>query len=125
MNAGIESQLNEELNEELVRILKFAYPLPRSKKSKADLELKSSYKSIVHGEQQLLLDIIRQARQLSFTIQHDIISCQLLVTVRQPSSDGDVLGTNAFGLHRITGSESTVLVKTEIITNAELQSLLL
>lgn len=123
MNDGIDSQLNKELSSDLIRLLKIVFPcsLRRSKKSK------QSYKEIIRGEQQSILDVIRQARRLSLMIQHNIVSCQLLVTVAstsQSSSDGEALGTRAFGLKRITGSECTVLMKTELITTSLLQSLL-
>lgn len=130
MNHGIDSLLNDELNTELIRMLKFVFPPSpnRSKTWTRKPRPESRYKFIVRREQQSILDIIHQARKLSFVIQHNIVSCQLLVTfaVSQSSSDDDseVLGTRAFGLRRITGSECIVLIKTELITTGLLQSLL-
>ena len=139
MNDGIESQLINQLITELECMLKVVFPLSptgnRSKRSKSKSKSKSKpksnpgrvYKSIVHGERQSLMDIIHQARNLSFTIQHKVVSCQLLVTIafESATSDGDALGTYAFGLQRIRGSESerSVLIKSKVITSAMLQSL--
>lgn len=127
MNDGIESKLNEELITELENMLKVVFPLPANRSSKK-VEPESSYKSIVRGVRQSVLDIIRQARNLSFTIQREIVSCQLLVTVAAPanqksSDDSTVLGTHAFGLQKIVGSESRFLIKTKVVTSELLRSI--
>jgi hypothetical protein len=143
MNFEVDSRLYDELMIKLECMLKVVFPLApsrsptrnpntRSRDSKVRLKLKpqsSSYESIVRGEQELLSDIICQARKLSFMIQREIVSCQLLVTMApasamQTSSDGsnaitdDALGTYAFGLQRILGSERSDLIKPEIVTSA-------
>jgi hypothetical protein len=122
MNDGIESQLNDELITELKRMLKIAFPVsPRSKKSKPE----SIYEAIVHGEQKSLLDVIRQARKISFMIQQ-VVSCQVLVTIANSTPDEDVIGTLSFGLQKKLGSDSTIsLIKTKIVTSAVLRSHLL
>lgn len=124
-----------------------AFPLPK--------EPKLSCESIVRGEQGSLSDIIHQARELSFMMQHDIVSCQLSVTIApvQTSSgdetianykefdkslvcnvwedmglaqDGDkVLGTYAFGLQRMSGQACDILIQPEVTTSILLRSVLL
>ena len=121
MNDGIESQLYHELVTELKCMLKATFALsPRSKESTPE----SNYKSIVYREQKSLLDVIRQARKLSFMIQQ-VISCQLLVTVdHSPSkafSDDEELSTS-FGLQRILGRDRTVLIRSKFLTSELLQS---
>jgi hypothetical protein len=132
MNDGVESQLNDELTTELERMLKAAFPLTGKSRDRSKVKPESIYESIVHGERESLLDIVHQARKLSFMIQHEIVSSQLLVTftpAKPASSDGstnidDVLGTYAFGLQRILGSERSILMKTKIITREHLQSMI-
>ena len=126
MNEGIVSQLFNEVNTDLRRMLKIVFPLRvRVNRSKTRTwkwnpqRASLNFKSIIGREQQSLLDVIHQARKLSFMIQRDIVSCQLLITIAS-----DALGTCAFGLQRITGSECTVLIKTKFITSSQLQSLL-
>lgn len=145
MNGGIEAQLTDQLISELERMLKVAFPLAlrlsqarrpnyrsKTRKPKFKLGEDSDYETIVRGEVQLLLDIIRQARNLSLMIQHDIVSCQLLVTISpaatQTSSEGssptpstgDALGTYAFGLQKILGSRRSDLIQPKMITRAAL-----
>jgi hypothetical protein len=123
MNDGIESELNDELITELKRMLKIAFPVsPRSKKSKPE----SIYEAIVHGEQKSLLDVIRQARKISFMIQQ-VVSCQVLVTIAKSTPDvEDVIGTLSFGLQKNLGPDSTILlIKTKLVTSAVLRSHLL
>lgn len=116
MNYGVDSDLKDQIFAELIRVLKIALKFPDS----------SGYEFIIHELQLLdsLSDIIRQARRLSFMIQHDIVSCQLILTIAPASSEGsttstdDALGTYAFGLQRIHGSDSTILIKPKEITRA-------
>lgn len=131
MNDGIDSQLNDELITELECMLNVAF-LPRlSRDRQSKVKPKTTYESIIRGEQEALWDIILQARKLSYMIQHEIVSCQLLVTISpatQTSSDGDtstddVLSTYAFGLQRISGSTRSILIKTKVITSETLQQL--
>ena len=132
MNDKVESRLDDELTTELERVLKDAFPLTgRLTRDRSEVKPESIYESIIHGERKSLLDIIHQARELSFMIQHKIVSCQLLITftpAEHESSDGstsinDVLGTYAFGLQRILGSEHSILIKTKIITRKLLRSI--
>jgi hypothetical protein len=126
MNDGIESQLNDELITELKCMLKVAFPLspsPRSKKLKSTTQ--SIYESILHGEQQSLLDVIHQARKLSFMIQQ-VVSCQLLVTIAHSSQTSpDGTATHSFGLQKKLGPDRTILIRTKILTSAMLRSQLL
>lgn len=116
MNYGVDSDLKDQIFAELIRVLKIALKFPDS----------SGYEFIIHELQLLdsLSDIIRQARRLSFMIQHDIVSCQLILTIAPASSEGsttstdDALGTYAFGLQRIHGSDCTILIKPKEITRA-------
>lgn len=123
MNDRIDSQLYGELIFHLKRMLKVAFPLsptPRSKKVKPE----SIYESIVHGEQRYLLDIVRQARNISFMIQQ-VVSCQVLITTAhstQISPDEDILGTHSFGLQKILGPDRTILIGTKVLTGAALRS---
>ena len=126
MNDGVESQLYEELISNLERMLKLAFSLPSSSRSKVKPE--SICKSIVHGEQKSLLDVICQARKLSFMIQQ-VVSCQILVTIAgstQTSPDGDhILETYSFELQKILGPDRTILVRTIFVTSALLRTHLL
>ena len=144
MNDGIEAQLNDQLIAGLDRVLNVACPLELFRRRfvrSTDNQLekykpsKSSYESIVLEEQHSLLDIIHQARRLSFMIQHEIVSCQVLVTIAPPSPDtqtssdgstatattstGDALGTYAFGLQKILGSRRSILIHPKVITSAQ------
>ena len=118
MNDRIDSQLNDELITELKRMLKFAFPLsPRSKKSKPE----SIYEAIIHGEQNSLVDVIRQARKISFMIQQ-VVSCQVSVAIANSTRDEDVIGTLSFGLQKILGPDNQILlIKTKVVTSAVLR----
>ena len=122
MNDGIESQLKGELIKELTRMLKIAFPVsPRPKKSKP----KSIYEDIVDGEKKSLLDVIRQARKISFMIQQ-VVSCQMLVTTADSTPDKDVIGTLSFGLQKKSGPDNDiVLLRTKAVTSAVLRCHLL
>ena len=94
-------------------MLKVAFPLspsPQSKKVKHE----SIYQFIVRGEQKFFLDVIRQARKLSFMIQQ-FVSCQMLITVADLTricSDGDILlSTYSFGLQKNLGGDRTILIR--------------
>ena len=121
MNDGIESQLYDELISHLERMLKVTFSLSPSLRSKPT---GSTYESIVYGERKSLLDVIRQARKLSFMIQQ-VLSCQLLVTVTssaQISLDKNILATYSFGLQKNLGRDRIILLRAKVFTNAELQS---
>jgi hypothetical protein len=78
---------------------------------------------IGHDEHLLLVDIVKRARDLSFKIQHGIVSCRLIVTTAGPQRvSRNVYGTFAFGLDRITGTDRTVLLEAKPITEELLQS---
>jgi hypothetical protein len=128
MNDGVESQLYEELISNLERMLKLAFLLPSSSRSLAKVKPESICKSIVHGEQKSLLDVIREARKLSFMIQQ-VVSCQILVTIggsKETSPDGDhILETYSFELQKILGPDRTILVRTIFVTSTLLRTHLL
>ena len=126
MNYGIDSHLKDQLLAVLQLVLKIAFKFPHpSRKLKPE---SCCYESIIRElELQLLdslLDIIRQAHTLSFMIQHNVISCQLMVTIAPASSEGsttgtdDALGAYAFGLQRVLGSDCSILIKPRQITRA-------
>ena len=94
MNDGVVSQLNDRLRKELRRLLnRIVLPVGPPGRSKS----KPICESIVCEEEQSLLDIICQARQLSFVMQHEIVSCQLLVTIApmQASSNATTSSSDA------------------------------
>ena len=134
MNDGVDSLLYGELSSHLKRTLKDAYPLslsPQPKKVKPGSE--SIYESIVHGEKNSLLDLIRQARNLSFMIQQ-VVSCQILVTIalsaQTSPDDEDTIGTYSFGLQKNLQVDpdrrtTSILMKPKFITSAVLRSHLL
>jgi len=126
MNDGIDSQLYDELISHLKRTLKLVYPgLPRRQSKKVKPECKSIYDSIVHGEENSLWDVIRQARKISFMIQQ-VVSCRMVVSISSSTPDEDVIGTLSFGLQKILGPDSTIsLKKPKLVTNAVLRSHLL
>lgn len=113
MNYEVSSELYDELTLHLKRTLKVAFPLsPSPRPKKVNPDSVSIHKSIVHGEHTSLLDVIRQARKISFMIQQ-VVSCQVVVTIAQStqtSPDGDVLGTYSFGLQKILGPDRTILI---------------
>ena len=118
MNDGIESQLYDEVTSHLELMLKVTFSLSQSLRTKSG----STYESIVCRERKSLLDVIRQARKLSFMIQQ-VVSCQLLVTVA--SLDENSLATYSFGLQKNLGPDHIILIRTKVINNADLQSHLL
>jgi hypothetical protein len=70
------------------------------------MEQEATFRSIVAGEERLLSEIIGRAREVSYKIQHDVVSSRLMVTIA-PAGDPEALGTCGFGLHRIAGLEHT------------------
>jgi hypothetical protein len=108
MNRELESQLNHDMFSQLVHILNDLYQSPNTDSA-------SISEAIVREEEQSLLDIARQARAVSFSIQHDITSCRLMVSAAS-AKEFDVLGTYAFGLERIIGSEHIFLLETKVIS---------
>lgn len=67
--------------------------------------------------EQRLLVIFREARELSYSIQHDFFSHRLVVTLASDPTVGGT-GTRAFGLVRHLGDSEayTVLLTAEAIT---------
>jgi hypothetical protein len=70
--------------------------------------------------QQGLTDIFKQARGLSYAIQHDFEYCRLVVTNASNGTDG--YGTYAFGLDKFSDRDEQVLLKAEMITDDRIQS---
>lgn len=116
MNDGIESLFNAQLVPSIAKLenaLTTAFP---------DSMLTRNIYFIGHDEHLLLLDIVKQARDLSFKLQHGFVSCRLIVTVApgsKPTYDG--IGTYAFGLDRLSGTR-TVLLEAKAITVDRVQS---
>jgi len=112
MNRELESQLNHDMFSQLIHILNDLYQSPKADSA-------SISEAIIREEEKSLLDIARQAREVSFSIQQDIASCRLMVSVAPASArEFDVLGTCAFGLERINGSERTFLLETKVISSS-------
>jgi hypothetical protein len=110
MNNDIESILDAQLKyfiTELENTLHAAFP-----------RRIGSLCFIGHDEQLELSEVVRQARDLSFNIQHGIVNCRLFVTAAPENS----FGTYAFGLDRLSGSERTVLLKVKEITSAQIRN---
>lgn len=111
MNDGIESLFNAQLVTSITKFentLTVAFP---------DSVLTNNNYFIGHEEHLQLLDIVRQARGLSFKLQHCIVSCRLVVTVG-PGFDTTYNGpgTYAFGLERLSGTERTVLLEAKVFS---------
>jgi hypothetical protein len=71
-----------------------------------------------------LLAIVKSARELSFRIQHGIVSCRLFVTITASGGEGDdVIGAYAYGLERSDEGRS-VLLEPKAITGLKLRSYL-
>jgi hypothetical protein len=72
-----------------------------------------------------LIRIVKTARELSFKIQHGIVSCRLFVTIIA-SGDSEVnydaAGTYAFGLERLAEGVRTVLLEAKVTTGRRLRS---
>ena len=72
-----------------------------------------------------LIQIVQTARELSFKIQHGIVSCRLFVTIGA-SGDSEVnydaAGTYAFGLERLAEGVRTVLLEAKLTTGRRLRS---
>src|SRR5882762_2401213 len=99
--ASSHAQLSTSITE-LENTLKAAFP---------DSKRTSSVYFIGYNEHLQLLEIVRQARDLSFKLQHGFVSCRLFVTAAPaPKATGNVFGTSAFGLDRVLGTERTVLL---------------
>jgi hypothetical protein len=113
MNNNIDSQSKDEIITGLQLILKFVYTLSPDRSSKSDSD--SIYDSVIDGQRELLSEVIREARDLSFTIQHEVVSCQLLIAMA-PATGQNILGTYSFGLEKVSGSERRVLIKPKVIT---------
>jgi hypothetical protein len=114
MNSHIEGRLHEDLAGQLAFALKLMFmPGLAGDCQSAD------YASIVSGEREALLEMSREARELSYTIRRDIVSCQILVTLA-PAGDLDQLGTQGFGLQRLEGSTRTTLLAANTTTLSSL-----
>jgi hypothetical protein len=112
MNSHIEGRLHEDLTGQLAFALKLMFG------SRVG-EACPDYASIVDEERESLLEISRDARKLSYMIQRDIVSCQVIVTLA-PAGDSDQLGTQGFGLQRLEGSTLTTLLAAKTTTLSSL-----
>jgi hypothetical protein len=79
MNPQVESHLSCQLASELERLLQYGLP---SLPSKTISEL------VIQPQQTSISDIARLARDLSFMIQHDVLSCRSYVTTGPSLSNG-------------------------------------
>jgi hypothetical protein len=113
MNNELKTQLRHELVEQLTHLLKNIFLSPNS-------NFDSFFDNFFHERRQAIMDIARQACKLSYSIQHDIVSCQMMVTVC-PTGTTDGLGTYAFGLLRVRGTKNTTLMRTKSISPALFQ----
>lgn len=98
MNHPIASELHNEISTRFRLSMESIY------------QLTPDQLNIILGNRKSDLDnIINEARQLSFKMQHEIVTCNLSVTVVPRSPDN--LGTFSFGLRRTTASEEFDLIK--------------
>jgi len=70
----------------------------------------STFVAILHEEYQPLLDLNREVRKLSYTLQRDVVTCQFVVTLSSALDPG-TLGTKAFGLQQVRGDTSRTLIE--------------
>jgi hypothetical protein len=73
---------------------------------------------IGYAEHHQLIQIVKTARDLSFKIQHGILTHRLFVTI---AASGEV-GTYAFGLERLAEGGRTVVLEAKEITGRRLRS---
>ena len=88
----------------------------------------TSLVEILGGEerhQHQLLEVVREARKLSFQIQVGFAINRLVVTAAPDLSENEeIMGTYAFGLDRVTASGKNALINAKHITITELESMI-
>jgi hypothetical protein len=116
MNTGIEAKLNDQILRsvtELDNTLMLAYP--RSKNTNV------LYLLGCDG-QRYLADIFKQARSISYIIQHDFVSGRLIVTKVSNARNVGV-GNYGLGLYKHTQISDHVLLQAEEVPDERLQRL--
>jgi len=88
-----------------------------------DTFVSSNMYFIGHTQHMPLLEIVYEARRLSYNIQHCFVSCRLFVTIAQDwKVCNKVYGTYAFGLDRVSGTERRTLIEPKPITDELLEA---
>jgi|SRR6266446_1370983 len=78
---------------------------------------------IGYAEHYQLIRIVKTARDLSFKIQHGIVSRRLFVTIATSGEvDNDFGGTYAFRLERLAEGGRTVVLEAKEMTGRRLRS---
>lgn len=122
----IDSKFYNQLIADVEHVLKVGFPQSRNPENSCWCE------AVICGEAQLLLDIFHHAHKLTFMIHHNIVTCELMVTIAPAAtaaaetyydgsstpSTNEGLGTYAFGLQRMHGSKQCVLIEPKKITCA-------
>jgi hypothetical protein len=124
MNTNIEHQLSCQLTSELEQTVQRGLLLSRSNDITAEL----IGKSVIKRQQHSIYDIARLARDLSFMIQHDILSKRLFVTIGPNPSSWQSVSTNSVlrgGLGSHTNTWDVITQFTSVWGNMGLQDLVL
>jgi hypothetical protein len=101
VNTHVETRLQAALTSELEYILGSVFDCDAS-----------IFVAILREEYQPLLDLNREVRKLSYTLQRDVVTCQFVVTLSSALDPGTVtLGTKAFGLQQVRGDASRTLIE--------------
>jgi hypothetical protein len=119
MNHDVESIFNAQLTTSILEFensLDSVFP---------DSPTFASRSFIGHSEHLQLIEIVKEARVLSFKLQNGVVSCRLSVTVAQaPKDRGDIHGTYSFGLEKVSGTERTHMLRAGDITDEKVRSFL-
>ena len=118
MNQAIDARLQEEIADSIRKLAEITWPVAHDDQS-LFLEVQAAFEEIINIHLDALADIILQARRLSYTIQHDIVSCQLFITL-PVLTDEDALANYAFGLLKMSEGKLSILKGTKGLSEREL-----
>ena len=120
MNQGVESEFNAQLTASIDFVETFlheAMPVPAAPTSR------DPFYFIGNNEHHRLLQILGATRDLSFKLQHAVVSSRLFVmTVSWGGLTDDVLGTYAFGLEKVSEGGRSILLQAKVITGDHLRA---
>jgi hypothetical protein len=117
VNHNLETALNVQLTASISKL--------ESCIQKFTAEPSGKFHLIGFEEHHQLIRIVNSARELSFKIQHGILSRRLFVTIaatREARVDKDFGGTYAFGLERLAEGGRTDVLEAKEITGQRMRS---
>ena len=116
LNEGIESHFNVELTTSITLLentLKVAFPNSKT--------FEVGY-FIGYDEHLQLVRIVKNARQLSYDLQHGFVTCRLYATITPARTPKKVIsGTYAFGLQRVSGTERVELLEARALLKEDVE----